>query len=181
MDVRILNLIGLSLVLTLGVVANDGRAAQAGQHRIAPCDRPCSSRYRGVRTPDGRIPPEAIASIEALINSGQAKVDNYLILADIYSLEGNYDLAQARLSQGLELSNKDRDIEGQAIAHTRLGEVFTKTGNLKQASSHLTVAKNLYGTLNNKQELRIVDQQLRRVFILQRQNNPSQRLIRLRQ
>ncbi len=161
---------GLSLILISTIVANDTYTVQA-QSRFGNCVRPCGSRYKGSHIGSGQR--AVIEKIEGLIKLGQATVDDYLILGDAYRLEKNYDLAQQRLSQGLEIAKQNGDRQGQAIALSGLGQVFTETGRLEDASSNLTAAKNIYSTLGNQQGINLVDWQLRNVIIQQRLINPS--------
>jgi predicted negative regulator of RcsB-dependent stress response len=163
--------IALSLVLTPAVVINDSSTVQA---QTRNCDRNCSSRFQGTRTGDARR--EIIEKILELIKSGQATLNDRLVLADTYRLEGKYSLAQEQLSQVSKLAKQNGDTEGEAIAHTRLGEIFTTTGKFEEASAHLTTAKNIYEALQNKQGINSVNRQLGRVRIQQRQLrqiNPS--------
>lgn len=121
MHTKIFTAIGLNLVLTSAVVTNDVHNVQA-QRKVGNCNRFCSTRYEGARIGLGRR--ELIEQIEALIKQRLATVDDYLRLGDAYKQEGNYDLAQQRLSQGLELAKKNGDAEGQAIINQRQREVI---------------------------------------------------------
>ena len=120
------------------------------------------------------IPPaERLAQIGVLIAQGKAKVDDYLLLAYANAVQGNFSAAQTRYSQASELAVKNKDLEGQAIAHNNLGEVSLVTGNLKEAVSQITRAKDTYQRLGNGQRVSELNQRLVEINKLL-QANPSQ-------
>lgn len=108
------------------------------------------------------------------IAKGKAKVDDYLLFAYVNAVEENFTEARTRYSQALELAVKNKDIEGQAIAHNNLGEIHLETGNLKEAVSQLTLAKDMYQSLGNEQRVGEVQQRLAEIERLL-QVNPSRR------
>jgi tetratricopeptide (TPR) repeat protein len=120
------------------------------------------------------VPPvEQLVQIGIRIAQGQAKVDDYLLLAYANAVERNFTAAQTRYSQALELGVKNKDFEGQAIAHNNLGEVSLATGNLKEAVSQITLAKDTYQRLGNGQRVSELNQRLVEINKLL-QANPSQ-------
>lgn len=114
---------------------------------------------KGVRLGSIR-PPEFIAKLEHKINQRQAKADDYILVGYLYSKVGNTSMSETRLTQGLNLAKKDRNLEGQAIALKGLGEVLAVTGRRQEATSRLTEARNVYRLLGDQSSVRELDQQL---------------------
>lgn len=120
--------------------------------------------------PTKYIPQSKIAEPEANIGQfiqiginiaqGNATVDDYLLFAYANAIEENLPEARNSYSQALELAVKNKDIEGQAIARNNLGEVYLKMGNLKEAVSQLTLARDMYQSLGNEQRVGEVQQRL---------------------
>jgi tetratricopeptide (TPR) repeat protein len=156
MNFKISTAIGFSLALTSALVINDASTAQA---RGKPCNPHCTI-FDGVKIRRGYIP--------VLIKEG-----------DALKQERKYDLAQAKYTQARELAKQNGDAEGEAIADSKLGELYTTTGNLEAASTHFTAAKTKYETLQNQEGINSVNRQLgkvqeRQLQLQLRQINPSQ-------
>ena len=177
MDFKVFTWLGLSLAFALTLVTTDLPVAQA-QRRITPCrPRPCHINRGGKVIGAGNLPsPEERAEIENLVESGRATIDQLLLLGNTYQVLENYDLAQESYSIGLDQAKKAGDLEGQAIALNRLGEVLAATGRTQEAGSRLTEAGNLYRQLGDRQRVTEVNQQLIRLSNPQILNNPSQQL-----
>jgi tetratricopeptide (TPR) repeat protein len=169
--------ISLGLVLTSAAFFNDVSTAQTQSRKPAsPCKRfNCGNPSPGGTYGDGNLPP-FIKIIKEIISKG-----------DAFMTEGKHDLAKEQYSQALELSQSQLSgsAEGEAMAHSRLGELSTITGNFEEASTHLTAAKTIYQTLQNKEGINSVNLQLVRVQEIQLQQiqqqiNRSQLQIRQR-
>jgi tetratricopeptide (TPR) repeat protein len=137
----------------------------------------CNSRPCPVYEPRGTyggpwIPsPELLAELNTWIAQEQTKgVGDLLFVGYANTLREKFDQAEVLYSQALELATRNKDIEGQAAAHQGLGRVHTAIGKLKQASSELTTAREMYQTLGNRERLNEVQLQLREV---NRQLQPS--------
>ncbi|NER25704.1 MAG: tetratricopeptide repeat protein [Symploca sp. SIO1C2] len=108
------------------------------------------------------------------IAKGTATVDNYFLFAYANAVDENFTEAGNRYSQALKLAVKNNDIEGQAIASNNLGELHVKMGNLEEATSQLTLAREMYQSLGNDERVGEVDKRLVKIQKLL-QVNPSER------
>jgi tetratricopeptide (TPR) repeat protein len=145
------------LVLTTAVTTIGTSIAQAG------CDWVCIifGRWGGVG-PGHKPPEQQIAELQALIRQGKGTANTYLCLGYLYELKRNYPQSQASYSRALQLSI---NMQEQAIANYRLGEVYAATGRRDAALSSLREAQKLYETLGDTRGVSEVNQ---RQIVLQR-------------
>jgi hypothetical protein len=149
MNFKISTAIGLGLVLTSTTFLNGSSTAQ--------CRTPLCGATRlpdGQRLGRGNLP----AIIQEMISKG-----------DDFLRNEQYYLAKEQYSQALEQAKQIGNAEGEAIALRGLSEISIKTGNLKEASAHLTAEKAIYERLQNKQGINSVNRQLGVIRIQQRQ------------
>jgi tetratricopeptide (TPR) repeat protein len=110
----------LVLVLASTLVGINSQAASAKykKFKVKFCTpRPCSQVVNGIRTGTGSLPPDALAKLEKLVKFNQATSDEYVLLANHYKAEKNYDQAKMYYIKALELAKTNRDVEGQALAN----------------------------------------------------------------
>ncbi|MGB7440068.1 MAG: tetratricopeptide repeat protein [Coleofasciculaceae cyanobacterium] len=174
---QLITSISLVVILIIGAITTNTQIAYAGIKASAPCTGNrvwCIIIGEGGNHWPPSIPPPEPPSLELpaltpirIIAKSQTKieqeteiVDDHLILGYVFQQLGDYPLSKAHYSQALELAVKNKDIEGQAIAGNNLGEVYLKMGNLKEAVSQLTLARDMYQSLGNEQRVSEVNQRL---------------------
>jgi hypothetical protein len=92
---------------------------------------------------------EAIALLETQTQSTSAAL--YRALGDRYFSIGLAVQAQTTYDEALRLSENTDDLEGQALAHTRLGEVSVSLAANDVARQHLMAASDIYTQLGDKE------------------------------
>jgi hypothetical protein len=121
-------------------------------------------------------PGDWILKLEEKIRKNEAKADDYILVGYLYAKVGNTLMSETRLTEGLNLAKKDRNLHGQAIAARALGEVFVTTDKKQEAISRLTEARNVYIKLGDRQGVMEINQQLIRLSNPQILKNPSQQI-----
>lgn len=92
---------------------------------------------------------EAIALLETQTQSTSAAL--YRALGDRYFSIGLAVQAQTNYAEALRRAENTGDLEGQALAHARLGEVSVSLAANDVARSHLTAASDIYTQLGDKE------------------------------
>jgi hypothetical protein len=96
---------------------------------------------------------EQLEQFDALINispeSVAPSVPRYL--GDLYARAGLNSLAAERYDRAIQLSSQEGDIEGEALAHRALGQIYEASGYKQGAAQHLKQALELYQQLQASQ------------------------------
>ncbi|ACC79574.1 tetratricopeptide repeat protein [Nostoc punctiforme] len=107
--------------------------------------------------PPNKPPDEQIARLKNAIREEKATGDDYLLLGYFYGLQKKYPQSESSYRQGLQRAT---DVNQQAIAQKGLADVFVATGKKEQAVLNLREAQKLYETLEQKQQVIQIQQQL---------------------
>lgn len=91
-----------------------------------------------------RLFADAIETLETEIAQGNRSAAIYLELGQLYlGIDLPFNAEQAYL-ESLELAIAEKNLNGQALAHVRLGQLYHKTGNLEASIDQFSQAKMLY-------------------------------------
>ncbi len=102
---------------------------------------------------------EAIELLEALVARGSKTAAVYYTLGDLYGQGELLSLAEGNYLKAVELATTAKDVEGQAAAAARLGEVYKTMGNSDKAIRWLKEAQDRYQALGDLQRVQDLQQQ----------------------
>jgi hypothetical protein len=102
---------------------------------------------------------EAIEVLQAVPSAGTEPAIQRL-LGDYYLATALNDMAEARYSQALQLSQAAGDIEGQALAEGALGQIYQSLGDKSDAQQALQSALTLYQQLGDATKAASITSQL---------------------
>ena len=148
-----------ALGLTFSLVIFDYHIAQ-GQYY--PCSSwNCGGDLGGYGWGYGDLPADQLVKIEDLVRLKQATLNDYLLLANHYGAKQNYSQAETYFDKVLELSRKNEDLKGQAIANVGLAKVLTLSGRKQEAGSRFIKARKLYNQLGDQNKVMQLNQQIK--------------------
>lgn len=104
---------------------------------------------------------DAIELLEPLAAKGSQTAAVYHTLGDLYSEVELFSQAEKYYAKAVELAATAKDIEGQAAAAVRLGEVYNALGNSDSAIAWFKKARDGYQQLGDMQRVRDLEKRQR--------------------
>jgi len=111
---------------------------------------------------------EAIALLEATLDTGIPTTALYRQLGNLYVQIGIPNLAEANYLKAVELARASGDTEAQILAQNRLGEVYEAMSNLNAATHWLKQAQAGYESLGDAQQVSKIQAQLEKLTTVPR-------------
>ncbi|MGB3239975.1 MAG: tetratricopeptide repeat protein [Geitlerinemataceae cyanobacterium] len=162
---------------TLTVTADNGSQSETRFHLLDESDRDRVMQLLAMQPTDETavIPPqvyvyadndlfsEAIEILEMAIDNGNRSAAIYLQLGQLYNETGLSFKAEEAYWEAIELATTEGNLKGQALAHTRLGQLYRDAGNLEAAIDRFSQAQMLYeqaGELDLAREVEALLQKL---------------------
>ena len=101
---------------------------------------------------------EAIATLEAKLATGSQSSTLYRQLADLYTQEGLFILAEAKYLKAIELVSSN--LEERAIVQAALGDLYGAIGDVHETILWLKEAEKSYRKLNNQLKVKELQEQI---------------------
>ncbi len=102
--------------------------------------------------------PDAIDLLESLAIKGSQTVEVYYTLGELYLEVELFEQAQNYYKKAEQLAATAKNLEGQALAAARLGELYTVQGDTTIAIDWLKKAQKLYQELGDIQQVNELEQ-----------------------